>query len=171
MKLSLYLLPNKVGLRFDTTTDRDAFFARFPQKDALEKFGMRVIRFLPDKVKDPGWQTVMETGQQAQPPAAPPPATAPKPAEADHLVNVASGDPFAITGKHVVKALPGLVAVKSNIPEQEQVTPEMSAPPAPPQPSEPIPEIPKFEAPVDDPEPTGIHKNSRKYREWKARQK
>jgi hypothetical protein len=167
MKLSLYLLPNKVGLRFDTTTDRDAFFARFPQKDALEKFGMRVIRFLPDKIKDPGWQTVIETGQQAQPPATPPtnPATVPKLTEADHLVNVASGDPFAITGKHVVKALPGLVAVKSNITEEPPVE---SVQPEPPAPAAAV-EEPKVELPAADPEPSD--KRTRSWREWKARQK
>ena len=167
MKLSLYLLPNKVGLRFETTTDRDAFFARFPQKDALEKFGIRVIRFLPDKIKDPGWQTVIETGQQAKPPAAPPtkPAQAIKPSEAEHLVNVASGDPFAITGKHVVKALPGLVAVKSNIPEQSQVESRQIEQPAPPA----VVEEPRATVPVADPEPPD--KRTRRWREWNARQK
>jgi len=170
MKLSLYLLPNKVGLMFGTTPERDKFWETLPIKPVSEKIGALTIRFYPDRIAKGGYKLTLELAQM--PVAQVQAQTQPQgPAQGQgHLVNLAEvKDPFAITGQHVVKALPGLVSVKSNIPQEE---PSLVGNPAQqvPAPSPQVVEEPKVTVP-DDPEPTGIHRNSRKYREWLARQK
>jgi hypothetical protein len=162
MKITVYVVPGTVGLKFETTPERTQFLAAFPAKNACEAFGMRTLRIHPEKVQAPGTQFVTELITSLNP--APSNGNPVKPPERQegHMVNIAATpNPFAITGQHVTKPLPGLVNVQSNIPQGEPV------------PVQPLAQSPAMAAPAPiadpDPEPKGIHKNSRAYRAWLQR--
>jgi len=169
MTITFYTIPGAVGLKFINTVDRDAFYNTLKPEvqAAVDKIATRTIRFYPDRIKT-NFVLSMQT-LPTQPAAA---APKPQPTPTQPKVTVAeppktTTTPFAIEGE-VKRALPGLVHVVSNIPPEQ-----MSEPVKAPEPDVPMPEnnaLPPTPA-NDDPEPTGIHKNSRQYREWKARQK
>lgn len=178
MNITFYILPSKVGVKFVTTPERDGFYNSIPApiQPIAEKVGALTIRFHPEKLAVGGYSVMMEAAA-VQAPSTPSASTLTNPIGGGGLVDISkTPNPFTITGEHAVKALPGLVAVQSNIPPEQQpaekVLVESRAQPVQSAPT-PVVEAPKAEAPVanDDPEPTNIHKNSRKYREWKARQK
>lgn len=179
MNVTFYTLPGKVGLKFMTTPERDKFWNSIPVQiqSIAEKIGALTIRFYPEKLSAGGYSVSLETIALPEPTTQTPSAAPVAPANEGRgqFVDVSKvANPFAITGQNVVKSLPGLVNVQSNIPPEELKN--LGGEPVQPVQPAPTPTVvnePKVEAPVAvaDPEPTGIHKNSRKYREWKARQK
>lgn len=164
MTITFYTIPGAVGLKFINTVDRDAFYNTLKPEvqAAVDKIATRTIRFYPDRIKT-NFVLSMQT-MPIQPAVA---APKPQPAPTQSKAAVAeppktTTTPFAVEGEGK-RALPGLVHVVSNIPPEPQPEPVKAQEPDIPTPTpQPV---------KDDPEPTGIHKNSRKYREWKARQK
>ena len=180
MKITVYLLPGTVGLKFETTPERTAFLAAFSAKNACEAFGMRTLRIHPEKVQAPGTQFVTELITSLGSTNGNPVKASPPERQEGHMVNIAATpNPFAITGQHVTKPLPGLVNVQSNIPQGETLPVGMgsgvaaqSAPVEPSPSPQAAPVVPE-QAPTpqadDDPEPKHLHRNSRAYRNWLAR--
>jgi len=169
MKITVYVVPGQVGLKFETTPERTQFLAAFPAKNACEAFGMRTLRIHPERVQAPGTQFVTELITSLGPTNGNPVKVAPPERQEGHMVNIAATpNPFAITGQHVTKPLPGLVNVQSNIPQGELESPQPS-PVVAPLASEPTPAPAPAPLADPDPEPKGIHRNSRKYRDWLSR--
>lgn len=183
MKTSLYLLPNRIGLKFEQSADRDLFWNSMSDgaRLAAERIGNRTIRFRPDRFQDKNGLIIPLTGNGTGPvaiaskPAPPPPAKPPP----SNIVNVGTGsDPFAITG-NAVKALPGMVAVQSNIAPgmPQEASGGIQTPPTAENastvqgdavaPSQEAPE-PKPEAEKADPEPKD--RRTKAWRMWKLKQ-
>lgn len=181
--VNLYMLPGRIGLKFTDSKDRDSFWNALSDaaRAAAERIANRTIRLYPDRMKDPNGLIIPISGNGTgpvtvtQPKPAPP---APKPTPQSGNVNVAAGgDPFALTG-NVVKALPGMVAVQSNIPPgsvhnapvsdleatSDRPTPE-NVPVRQPESQASVPEASKPSP--EDPEPPD--KRTKAYRAWWAR--
>lgn len=169
MRANIYALPGKIGLKFDSPNDRDQFWSGmaaqiangFSPQQAAEKIGQFTIRIYADRVKEGfSWpaellpvqsqSTVLNSPPAPSPRSALPreqaaPAKIIEPPNPANTVTVGAGtDPFVRTGTNVTKALPGLVAAKSNVetPEPPQMPiPEVTTPP-PPAPVELKPEPP-----------------------------
>lgn len=179
--VNLYMLPGKIGLKFNDSAARDSFWSAMSDagRAASERIANRTIRFYPDRVTDSQGMVIPLSGNGTAPVAVPVVAK-PHPAQAQPgIVNLAAGgDPFAPSG-HAVKALPGMVAVASNLPpgmaqeRSEAVQPHPEPQNAPQsQPSAeavaPIAPEPKPEPPKNDPEPKD--RRTKAWREWKLRQ-
>lgn len=161
MKTNITLSSTAVLFEFDTPRDRDTFWkgmekSGFAAQGASERLGTRGINITTAKIRRSyAWlfqaleQTLangsVEVKQVAKKADAPPAPTPARP-----VVPVAEPPPDV------------------PMPEMNEVPPTATteAPPvATPAATTTTPPKPV----MDDPEPTGIHKNSRKYREWKSR--
>lgn len=163
MKLNISLSSTTVLFEFDTPRDRDTFWkgmekSGFAAQGASQRMGTRGINIVTAKIKTPyAW-----------------------PFEA--LPSPANGSVPVTQVANKVEAPAPVVTAPIPVPPAVEPPPDI---PIPQLTEVPIPtattEAPPIAAPaattttppkavVDDPEPTGIHKNSRKFREWKARQ-
>jgi hypothetical protein len=161
MKLNITLASTAVTFEFDTPRDRDTFWkgmekSGFIAQGAAERLGTRGINITTAKIRSPyAW-----------------------PFEAI---------PGTPNGNVAVKQVEKPTDIPNAAPTGTLLTSGLANPASEPIPAIPIPEIvevPTAVAPVaaivppvttvttqsEDPEPTG-HKNSRAYREWKARHK
>jgi len=165
MRVNIYSLPGKVGLKFDSPKDRDQFWDGmashiangFSPQQAAEKIGQFAIRLYPDRVKEGfSWPAELlpvqsPTTAPSSPPAPslrseapkakPAPAKIIEPPTPGTTVTVGSGiDPFVRTGTNVTKALPGLVPQPPGAAAEQPATPEP-------------PKVQEQPAKVDEPEP------------------
>lgn len=178
MNITFYLLPNKVGLRFERTEERDAFWNQLPLtsvelKNFAEKVGALTIRFHPANIQSgAGYSLLLQT--RPMPEAQPEPQAAPiKPEEITMPASVLRApEPIPPIGElppEVTGAAPAILPPTPIVPAPEP--PAMMTMPEISQVVES--QVQSAPAPVTlaDPEPLGIDKRARIYREWKARQK
>lgn len=187
--IKLYMLPGRIGLKFDNSPARDEFWNAMNDsaRAVAERIATRTIRFHVERVKDPNGMVIPICGNGAVPVVNKPVPVAqtaqPQPAAPipqPGIVTVgAGGDPFALTG-NAVKTLPGLVAVASNMPPgmPEEPSQAVQTPTGPENAptgkenaqevatgtSEPAPEPAK---PADDPEPKD--RRTAAWKKWRAR--
>ena len=163
MKLNITLASTAVTFEFDTPRDRDTFWngmekCGFLSQGAAERLGTRGINITTAKIRTgyawpfealPGSANGdVQVKQVEKKVEAPQPETQP---ETQPVLSATEPLPTI--------PIPQLTAVPAVIPTATtQAKPEPVA-------------APTTTTPPADPEPTGIHKNSRQYRAWKARQK
>lgn len=178
MNINLYMLPGRIGIKFQDSKDRDSFWSAMSDaaRAASERIANRTIRLYPDRMKDPNGLIIPISGNGTGPvaiaskPAPPPPAKPPP----SNIVNVGTGsDPFAITG-NAVKALPGMVAVQSNIAPgmPQEASGGIQTPPTAENASTVQGDAvaPSQDAPEPKPDPEPADRRTKKWREWKLRQ-
>ena len=182
MNVIFYLLPpEKIGLKFENSTQRDAFWRRLGETErngitgqhAAELIGNRTIRFhaelieegfewpLNGDVTSPVTLGVQPGSNAHQSPAQDEPALPAAPPEPQSVI---TSNPFGFAAHVTSKPLPGMVPA----PPQEMLAPletipgfrvEAVAHPLPPPPA----------PPDDDPKPPGHHM-SKAVRAWRERQ-
>lgn len=182
MNISFYITNGNCGLKFDTTNERDAFWASLAQnvhngfcaQAATERIGNRTLRFYPDKMKNAFELGLMTRNDVNQPQAVNPnrpkpgiPAIPPPPQSA----TITTVNPFSSLANNPTRALAGL----SPAPPAELLADQQPVAAVIPEPepvvSEPATKEAVETAPpeISDPEPPD--KRKREWKEWKARQK
>lgn len=185
MNIQLYILPKKIGLKFTQSADRDAFWTAMPAlaRACADRIGNRSIRFYPDRFQDKNGLIIplSSNGASPVPVSVAPPKSEPQVAKPppSNIVNVSSvADPFALTG-NAVKALPGMVAVASNIPSgsPQERSGGITTPPTPENASQGQPNAVAVASGVSEtlPEPAQTEteppdKRTKAWRNWKLRQ-
>lgn len=163
MKTNITLSSTTVLFEFDTPRDRDTFWkgmekSGFAAQGASQRMGTRGINIVTAKIK-----TAYAWPFEALP------------SSANGNVEVKQAVQKVETPAPVAPAPPArAIEPPPDIPIP-QLTEVPTAPTATteakPEPAQAVTTTTPPQKAVDDPEPTGIHKNSRAYRNWKARQK
>lgn len=168
MILRLYLKPGIIGLSFGNRDDREKFWSRLGAYQAgAERFGERTIRLTPANAKS-GFSMAIQTDMKIESMNGDAKPVAPQPKPVENTIPAAAirpPDPIS-----PIATLPAEVLESPNVTVPVPVTAAIPEPTPEPPPSIAIPQVSSITQ-NDDPEPTGIHKNSRAYRAWKERQK
>lgn len=197
MKISFYVIPNSVGLKFDGVAERDAFWNSmrnmtrngFCAQEAAERVGVRTIRFYPAKMKEGFEWSMGQPNGQVQVTEPPKTATTPVAQSAPPVAvqqsppqNVVTDNPFGFKTQNPTRPLPGLTppppaellastqpVAPSPVPAEPQLVAPVDSTTSPtPVAAEPSP-TPVTVPASDDPEPPD--KRKKEWKQWKARQK
>ncbi len=168
MKLNISISPTAVLFEFDTPRDRDVFWkgmekSGFVAQGASSRLGTRGINIVTAKIKTAyAWpfEAIPSSGNGNVP-------ITQVEKKADELIGLTSP----------TRPLPSQTLTQVQVAEPPPNIPipqltEVPASPTATTEAQPVaaPAATTTTPPKDDPEPTGIHKNSREYRNWKARQ-
>ncbi len=185
-----YTPPERIGLKFENSTQRDAFWLRLGQTErngingqhAAELIGNRTIRFHAELIEEGfEWplngaepvpvsealpaskdhQPVFADASGLAPAAAPPNPQAQAWADQQKPESIITSNPFGFAAHVTSKPLPGMVPAPPA---------EMLAPLEPtPQPASKVVPVPEPPPPDDDPRPPGHHR-SKAVNAWRLRQ-